>query len=1140
MAARDVKVRLSADVAGFVAAMGKAAASAQQTGDRIAKAVDDKSASLNTVGNAALAMGGAMLAGVGLAVKGFADFDSQMSSVQSATMETDANMARLRETAMELGASTAFSATEAAQGMEELAKAGVSTEAIIGGGLAGSLDLAAAGQLSVAESAEIAATAMTQFGLSGEQVPHVADLLAAAAGKAQGSVHDMGMALNQSGLVASQYGVSIEETTGALAAFASAGLVGSDAGTSFKTMLMRLAAPTGEAKTLMDQLGISMYDAEGGFVGMDNIAAQLQGSLSGMSAEQRNAAMATLFGADAVRAANVLYSQGSEGIAEWVAAVDDQGYAAETAATKLDNLKGDLEALGGAFETAMIGMGAGADGPLRDLVQSVTGAVEAFNRLPDPVKQGVLAVAGFAGAGALAAGGLIKMVTSVADVASAFGQLKGSTSGISGKFSDIATSGGRAGTAIRALGTAAGVAAFALAGLMIAGAIQNSLPPFTASVDDLTGALLRLSDASTEAAALRDLDAAFDLQNGHLALATGQVEGLSEALQLLGQQNWMTGLDESFDQLTGATSSLTGRVKEQFGQIDQAMVQLGQTSAPQAAAAFEQVAKKAAAAELPLDTLVSLFPAYAQSVRDAATAQGITITSTEQLADLMASGLPAAADAATAAAGENAGAMQDQASAAEAARASLQALASQLLQQSGSLIGLEAAYDAAMASAEEHGKTLDLNTEAGRANQTALDGIAASALSYSDAATKAGAGTEEIRTNMDRARGTFIDVATSMGMTSEEAAALADAYGLIPPTVETEVTATGADQAKVDVATLGAAYQALPADKQTLISQMGAQDAQTAVQYLQLTLAGIPPEKAVQLVAEGTGQTVEQVQSVADTVNGVPGSKTVEISETGATPAKGRVEGLDGAVGSLSGKQITVTEQGANPATARVGGLQGSVRGLQGKTISVSEQGAVPATGRVGGLQGSVRGLQGKTVSVTANVSGQGAVDGLRGSIGSLASKTITVVTNFISRGTPGGNADGGLPIAQIATPAHIGAREFRDGGGFTGYGPRRVDRIPAWLSAHEYVQNDRAVDYYGLSVMEAMNRRLIPREAFSRLGFASGGSPSATAATTTAPVVSGPVLTRRDMALAVRDGLNAADVVPVARADYSLMGGPL
>ena len=157
-------------------------------------------------------------------------------------------------------------------------------------------------------------------------------------------------------------GISMQETTGTLAAFANAGMIGSDAGTSLKTMLQRLASPTDKAQSLMDELGINVYDANGEFIGLAGVAGQLQQGLSGMSQEQRNAALNTIFGADAVRAANVLYKEGENGIADWTDAVSESGFAAEQAAAKNNNLKGDLENLSGSFESLMISLGEGGQG----------------------------------------------------------------------------------------------------------------------------------------------------------------------------------------------------------------------------------------------------------------------------------------------------------------------------------------------------------------------------------------------------------------------------------------------------------------------------------------------------------------------------------------------------------------------------------------------------------------------------------------------------------------------------------------------------------------------------------------------------------------------------------------------------------
>ena len=404
MGLRTVGVRLQAEVAGYVNSLKAAKASTKDFVGELDRAA--KKGKLDAVADTAGKMGIALAAGFGIAVAAGARFDKQMSAVSAATHASAADLELLRKAALEAGKDTAFSATEAAQGITELSKAGIKTSDILRGGLAGALDLAAAGELSVGEAAETAASAMTQFQLSGKDVPHVADLLAAAAGKAQGSVHDMGEALKMGGLVASQMGLSIEETTGTLAAFASAGLMGSDAGTSFKTMLLRLAAPSGEAAAKMKELGIRAFDASGQFVGMAGFAGNLQTALGGLTDEQRNAALSVIFGADAIRSAAIVYQQGQSGVQGWIDKTDDAGFAADTAAKKTDNLMGDVERLTGSLETLAIESSTGASSGLRILVQAADRLVNSLSGIPAPVQQAGVGIAGVAGAALLAAAGV--------------------------------------------------------------------------------------------------------------------------------------------------------------------------------------------------------------------------------------------------------------------------------------------------------------------------------------------------------------------------------------------------------------------------------------------------------------------------------------------------------------------------------------------------------------------------------------------------------------------------------------------------------------------------------------------------------------------------------------------------------------
>lgn len=426
MTNRTVAVSLTAQVSNYVSGFEQVNRKNKEvtaSSEAARQKFEDQNAAMGKIGAGVTAFGAIAAVAVGIAVAKFAEFDAAMSNVEAATHESAANMALLRDAALDAGARTVFSATEAANAIEELGKAGVSTTDILNGGLDAALDLAAAGGIGVAEAAGIAATALKTFKLEGSDMAHVADLLAAGAGKAMGDVTDLSAALNQSALVANSTGLSIDETTAALAAFASQGLLGSDAGTSFKTMLGALTPNSVKAADEMERLGISAYDAQGNFVGLEKFAGNLKTSMSGLTDEQRSASLEIMFGSDAVRAATVLYDEGAEGIAEWSEAVDDTGYAAETAAMRLDNLKGDVEALGGAFDTALIKSGSAADGVMRFLVQAATELIDVFNEAPLFVQQTALAIVAVAAAASLAGGAFLLGVPKIAEFTAALAVL---------------------------------------------------------------------------------------------------------------------------------------------------------------------------------------------------------------------------------------------------------------------------------------------------------------------------------------------------------------------------------------------------------------------------------------------------------------------------------------------------------------------------------------------------------------------------------------------------------------------------------------------------------------------------------------------------------------------------------------------
>ncbi len=375
--AGTVWVDVRADTKGFAADLSRAAQGATRSLGGIAA-----SGAKTVFGDIAQTAGVAALgvAGIGIAaVKTSMEFDAAMSVVKAVSGATGDELSDLREAALDAGASTVFSATEAAEAQQELVRAGVSVSDVMGGALVGSLGLAAAGQLQLKDAAEIAAQAMNIFKLEGDDVGYVADVLAAGANKSAADVSQLGWSLRMGGLMASQMGVGLEETIGIFSMFADNALIGSDAGTSFKVMLQRLTPATGPAQSAMEELGLSFFDAEGNFVGLEESAQRLQDSMKGLTEEQRSAAMEVIFGSDGVRAANILYNEGAAGVREYTEAVSDEGAAVRMAAENLNNLKGDIEEFRGANETALIRIGDLFDGFNRNVVQSATGFVNVFN-----------------------------------------------------------------------------------------------------------------------------------------------------------------------------------------------------------------------------------------------------------------------------------------------------------------------------------------------------------------------------------------------------------------------------------------------------------------------------------------------------------------------------------------------------------------------------------------------------------------------------------------------------------------------------------------------------------------------------------------------------------------------------------------
>jgi TP901 family phage tail tape measure protein len=407
----EIRARLILDTSGFTAAMQSAQTQMNHTSNSAKKVSKD----IGLIHNAALALGGAMVVGVGAAVTQAANFEQKMADVKAVSGATGDEMSKLGDLAKEMGMKTAFSATEAAGGIEEMIKAGLTVEQIINGGLEASLNLAVAGNLQLAEAAEIASTALNAFKADGMSAAEAANILAGAANASATDVGELKYGLSMASAVASGIGLSFRDTSTALALFAQNGLKGSDAGTSLKTMLLNLIPATKKEIKLFEELGVTtkdgsnaFFDAQGNIKSMAEIAEVLQTKLSHLTNEQRQATLQMMFGTDAIRAANILYKEGADGINNMWAAMSNVT-AAEVAATKMDTLKGAFTTFLSSLESVGIKIGEEFLPGLTDLTKFATDLIRKFGEVDTSTIKVGLAMAGAATAVALIGTAIAKL-----------------------------------------------------------------------------------------------------------------------------------------------------------------------------------------------------------------------------------------------------------------------------------------------------------------------------------------------------------------------------------------------------------------------------------------------------------------------------------------------------------------------------------------------------------------------------------------------------------------------------------------------------------------------------------------------------------------------------------------------------------
>ncbi|QHA36850.1 phage tail tape measure protein [Rossellomorea marisflavi] len=324
-----------------------------KTGDSAKKMKQD----FGAIQKASLVMGGAVVAAIGSSVAVAATFEQSMSKLGAISNASAEDMAKLESAAREMGATTQFSASQAAEGLTFLAMAGFSVEEQIDA-LPAVLNAAAAGGIDLARSADIVSNIMTGFGIEATESGHAVDVLVKTMTTANTDLPQLGEAMKMVAPVAASLGFSIEETATAVAKMSDAGIQGSMAGTSLRAAFLSLANPVGQTKKAMDELGFSVTDNEGKIKPLSRIVGELSEKMDGMSDAQKTATAAQLVGREAAAGFTTLLGIGEDQLADYTKELENSAGTADKMAKRMqDNLLGAFKEFQSALEEVGIKLG---------------------------------------------------------------------------------------------------------------------------------------------------------------------------------------------------------------------------------------------------------------------------------------------------------------------------------------------------------------------------------------------------------------------------------------------------------------------------------------------------------------------------------------------------------------------------------------------------------------------------------------------------------------------------------------------------------------------------------------------------------------------------------------------------------------
>lgn len=419
MASGNKQYKLAIEIAGKVAssfntAMGKAQSGLSKLGSALGTISKVAAAAIGVATTAAVAFAKS-------AVDAGMEFDQGMAQVAATMGTTVDQIGDLRDFAMEMGAKTAFSATQAAEALNYMALAGYDAQTSMAM-LPNVLNLAAAGGIELASASDMITDAQSALGLTLEQTNAMVDQMARASSKTNTSVAQLGEAILTVGGTAQYMAGGTAELNAVLGVLADNGIKGSEGGTHLRNILLKLSSPTKDATALLDKLGVQVFDAEGKMRSFADIFPELNAAMSTMTDQERLDAMSTLFNSRDIASATALLSTTTERWTELGDALGDCAGAAEQMAnTQLDNLAGDITLFKSALEGAQITLSDQLTPTLREFTQFGT---EAVTSLSDAFKEGGLSGA-MAALGGVLSDGLNRLVAAAPQAMNAGMQLLG-------------------------------------------------------------------------------------------------------------------------------------------------------------------------------------------------------------------------------------------------------------------------------------------------------------------------------------------------------------------------------------------------------------------------------------------------------------------------------------------------------------------------------------------------------------------------------------------------------------------------------------------------------------------------------------------------------------------------------------------